>query len=121
MGGQLTAIFRAWMGGQLTAIFRAWMGGQLTAIFRAWMGGQLTAIFHAWMGGQHTAMCHVDSKLFESIVVAGCSEVHITGHDCSVVVLSLHAGLITDPMALYRESKFTNIWTDEEKRVFKEK
>lgn len=82
---------------------------------------QLIAIFRAWMGGQHTAMCHVDSKLFESIVVAGCSEVHITGHDCSVVVLSLHAGLITDPMALYRESKFTNIWTDEEKRVFKEK
>ena len=42
-------------------------------------------------------------------------------HDCNVVILVLHAGLITDPMAMYRESKVTNIWTDEEKRVFKEK
>ena len=29
--------------------------------------------------------------------------------------------LIPDPMALHRESKFTNIWTDEEKAIFRDK
>ena len=30
-------------------------------------------------------------------------------------------GLVKDPMAIYRESKAISTWTDEEKRIFKEK
>ncbi len=30
-------------------------------------------------------------------------------------------GQISDPMAVYRESKLANVWTDEEKRIFREK
>ena len=30
-------------------------------------------------------------------------------------------GLIADPMAVYRETKLINVWSDEEKRLFREK
>ena len=30
-------------------------------------------------------------------------------------------GLIPDPMAVHREAKFSNIWTDEEKAIFRDK
>lgn len=30
-------------------------------------------------------------------------------------------GLIQDPMALYRAAKLTNVWSDEEKKTFREK
>ena len=37
--------------------------------------------------------------------------------------LAFHStnGLIQDPMAVYRASKVTNVWTDEEKTIFREK
>ncbi len=31
------------------------------------------------------------------------------------------AGLIKDPMAVYRAAKLANVWTDEEKKIFREK
>lgn len=30
-------------------------------------------------------------------------------------------GLIQDPMAVYRAAKLTNVWSDEEKKIFREK
>ena len=30
-------------------------------------------------------------------------------------------GTVRDPMALHKEEKVTNIWTEEEKRIFREK
>ena len=37
--------------------------------------------------------------------------------------LAFHSsnGLIQDPMAVYRAAKLTNVWTDEEKKIFREK
>ena len=33
----------------------------------------------------------------------------------------MYVGLIEDPMAFYREAKLTNVWTDDEKKIFREK
>jgi nuclear receptor co-repressor 2 len=46
-------------------------------------------------------------------MVAGGPEEKLAFHSCN--------GLIQDPMAMYRAAKLTNVWTDDEKKTFREK
>ena len=46
-------------------------------------------------------------------MVAGGAEEGLAFHSTN--------GLIQDPMAVYRAAKLTNVWADEEKKIFREK